>query len=60
MEQDLQWWEEWLRELLHVIFRGLCGVAQKKDESYHRLRVANRHGSRAQSAGHSDSTTVTS
>ena len=34
-------------------------VAQKKDESYHRLRVANIHGSRAQSAGHSDLTTVT-
>ena len=34
-------------------------VAQKKDETYHRLRVANRPGGRGQSTGHSDSATVT-
>ena len=34
-------------------------VAQKRDESKYRLRVANRHGSRAQSSVHSDSATTT-
>ena len=34
-------------------------VAQKKDETYHRLRVANRPGGRVQSTGRSDSATVT-
>ena len=34
-------------------------VAQKRDELYHWLRVANRHGSRAQSSVHSDSATAT-
>ena len=34
-------------------------VAQKTDETYCRLRVANQRGSRSQSAGHSDSTVVT-
>ena len=34
-------------------------VAQKRDESYYLLRVANRHGSRAQSSIHSDSATAT-
>ena len=34
-------------------------VAQKRDETYYRLRVANKHNSRAQSSVHSDSATVT-
>ena len=34
-------------------------LAQKRDESYYRLRVANKRGGRAQSVGHCNSTTVT-
>ena len=57
MGEDFQWRAEWFCASLHFLFDAY--LAQKKDESYCRLRVANQRGGRDRSAGQYDSTTMT-